>query len=134
MRLRFDGLKAYVIAIDGQPTSTFEPLKASLPFAPGTRYDLLVDLAPEAGTAGAVMALIGDGMPLVEIVTAGDKRSELPAITPLPPNPKLPEAIKLQSATRKDVTIKGDPKAPNGSWTVCHEHISEGGDVELYKR
>jgi FtsP/CotA-like multicopper oxidase with cupredoxin domain len=118
MRLRFDGLKAYVIAIDGQPTSTFEPLKASLPFAPGTRYDLLVDLAPEAGTAGAVMALIGDGMPLVEIVTVGDKRPELPAITPLPPNPKLPEAIKLQSATRKDVTIKGDPKAPNGSWTI----------------
>ena len=35
MRLRFDGLKAYVIAIDGQPASgTFEPLRASLPFAP----------------------------------------------------------------------------------------------------
>jgi putative transposase len=22
----------------------------------------------------------------------------------------------------------------SGTWTVCHEHISEGGDVELYKR
>jgi FtsP/CotA-like multicopper oxidase with cupredoxin domain len=118
MRLRFDGLKAYVIAIDGQPTSTFEPLKASLPFAPGTRYDLLVDLAPEAGAVGAVMALIGDGMPLVEIVTAGDRRPELPAVAPLPPNPKMPEAIKLQSATRKDVTIKGDPKLPNEPWTI----------------
>ena len=118
MRLRFDGLKAYVVAIDGQPTSTFEPLKASLPFAPGTRYDLLVDLAPETGTTGFVMALIGDGMPLVEIVTVGDKRPELPAITPLPPNPKLPDAIKLQSATRKDVTIKGDPKAPKNPWTI----------------
>jgi FtsP/CotA-like multicopper oxidase with cupredoxin domain len=118
LRLRFDGLKAYVIAIDGQPTSTFEPLKASLPFAPGTRYDLLVDLAPETGTSGVVMALIGDGMPLVEIVTVGDKRPELPAITPLPPNPKLPDAIKLQSATRKDMTIKGDPKAPKSPWTI----------------
>jgi FtsP/CotA-like multicopper oxidase with cupredoxin domain len=118
MRLRFDGLKAYVIAIDGQPTSTFEPLKASLPFAPGTRYDLLVDLAPEAGAVGAVMALIGDGMPLVEIVTAGDRRPGLPAIAPLRPNPKMPEAIKLQSATRKDVTIKGDPKLPNEPWTI----------------
>ncbi|MBO1904953.1 multicopper oxidase family protein [Microvirga sp. 3-52] len=118
MRLRFDGLKAYVIAVDGQPTSTFEPLKASLPFAPGTRYDLLVDLAPEAGAVGTVMALIGDGMPLVEIVTAGDRRPGLPAIAPLRPNPKMPETIKLQSATRKDVTIKGDPKLPNEPWTI----------------
>ena len=23
---------------------------------------------------------------------------------------------------------------PSGTSTVCHEHISEGGDVELYKR
>ncbi|MBA1157128.1 multicopper oxidase family protein [Microvirga mediterraneensis] len=118
MRLRFDGMKAYVIAIDGQPTSTFEPLKASLPFAPGTRYDLLVDLAQEPGAPGAVMALIGDGMPLVEIVTAGEKRPELPTVAPLPPNPKLPEAIKLQNASRKDVVIKGDPKAPDIPWTV----------------
>jgi FtsP/CotA-like multicopper oxidase with cupredoxin domain len=118
MRLRFDGLKAYVIAVDGQPTSTFEPLRASLPFAPGTRYDLLVDLASEAGATGAVMAMIGDGLPLVEIVTAGDRRPALPAIAPLPPNTKLPETIKLQSATRKDVVIKGDPKVPNASWTI----------------
>ncbi len=118
MRLRFDGLKAYVIAIDGQPTSTFEPLQASLPFAPGTRYDLLVDLAPEADAKGAVMALIGDGMPLVEIVTVGDRRPALPPIAPLPQNTKLPETIKLQNATRKDVVIKGDPKTPKAPWTL----------------
>jgi FtsP/CotA-like multicopper oxidase with cupredoxin domain len=118
MRLRFDGLKAYVIAIDGQPTSTFEPLRASLPFAPGTRYELLIDLAPEAGATGAMMALIGDGLPLLDIATAGEKRPALPAIAPLQANTKLPEAIKLQKATRKDVVIKGDPKAPNVPWTI----------------
>jgi FtsP/CotA-like multicopper oxidase with cupredoxin domain len=118
MRLRFDGLKAYVIAIDGQPTSTFEPLRASLPFAPGTRYDLLVDLAPEVGTTGAVMALVGDGLPLLEIATAGEKRPPLPAVAPLPANTKLPETIKLQNATRKDVVIKGDPKVPNAPWAI----------------
>jgi FtsP/CotA-like multicopper oxidase with cupredoxin domain len=64
------------------------------------------------------MALIGDGMPLVEIVTVGDTRPALPAIAPLPPNPKLPDAIKLQSATRKDAVIKGDPKASNARWTI----------------
>jgi transposase-like protein len=25
-------------------------------------------------------------------------------------------------------------RAINGTWTVCHEHISEGGGVELYER
>ncbi|MBF9198163.1 multicopper oxidase family protein [Microvirga terrestris] len=118
MRLRFDGLKAYVIAIDGQPTSTFEPLRASLPFAPGSRYDLLVDLSTEPGSTGAVTALIGNGLPLLEIVTAGEKRPALPAIAPLPANTKLSDTIKLQNATRKDVVIKGDPKAPNVPWTI----------------
>jgi len=118
MRLRFDGLKAYVIAVDGQPTSTFEPLRASLPFAPGTRYDLLVDVGPEAGATGAVVALIGDGLPLLEIAAAGARRPALPAIAPLPANTKLPETIRLQNATRKDVVIKGDPKAPNAPWTI----------------
>jgi FtsP/CotA-like multicopper oxidase with cupredoxin domain len=118
MRLRFDGLKAYVIAVDSQPTSTFEPLKASLPFAPGTRYDILVDLPVEPGAAGAVVAMIGNGMPLAEIVTAGEKRPALPPIAPLSPNPRLPDAIKLQNATRKDVTIKGDPKAPGVPWSI----------------
>jgi FtsP/CotA-like multicopper oxidase with cupredoxin domain len=118
MRLRFDDLKAYVVAIDGQPTSTFEPLRASLPFAPGTRYELLVDLAPEPGMTGAVTAMLGNGLPFLEIATAGEKRPALPAIAPLPANTKLPETIKLQNASRKDVVIKGHPKAPNVPWTI----------------
>jgi FtsP/CotA-like multicopper oxidase with cupredoxin domain len=115
MRLRFDGLKAYVIAVDGQPSSTFEPLKATLPFAPGNRYDLLIDLSTEEGQSGTVMAMIGNGFPLAEITTEGAKREALPPVSPLPPNSKLPDAIKLQDATRKDVVIKGDATAP---WTI----------------
>jgi FtsP/CotA-like multicopper oxidase with cupredoxin domain len=117
MRLRFDGLKPYVVAVDGQPTGTFEPLKASLPFAPGTRYDLLVDLPLDPGSGGTVTAVIGNGIPLLELVTTGDKRPALPKIAPLVPNRKLPEAIKLQDASRKDVLLAApaDSKAP---WTI----------------
>jgi FtsP/CotA-like multicopper oxidase with cupredoxin domain len=118
MRLRFDQLKIYVIAIDGQPTDTFEPLKSALPFAPGTRYDLLVDLPAEAGVAGAITALIGNGLPLVEIVTTDQKRPALPAIAPLEPNKKLPDAIKLQNASRKDVVIKDTSKDSKVAWAV----------------
>ena len=117
MRLRFDGLKSYVIAVDSQPTSTFEPLNATLPFAPGNRYDLLIDLPPEEDRTGTVMAMIGNGFPLVEIVTEGARREALPPVAPLPPNPRLPEAIRLQSATRKDVLLSGDPRTST-PWVV----------------
>ncbi|KLK93036.1 multicopper oxidase [Microvirga vignae] len=118
MRLRFDGVRAYVIAVDGQPSSTFEPLKAMLPFAPGNRYDLLIDLPAESGRSGTVIAQIGNGFPLAEIMTDGDTRESQPPIAPLPPNPKLPDAIRLQDATRRDVVIRGDPKTSNAPWTV----------------
>jgi len=117
MRLRFDGLKASVIAVDGQPSSTFEPLRATLPFAPGNRYDLLIDLPPKEGPTGTVTAMIGEGFRLVEIFTMGNRREALPPVAPLPPNPKLPSAIRLQDAKRQDVTLKGDPRA-NAPWTV----------------
>ena len=117
MRLRFDGLKPYVIAVDGQPAGTFEPLRSSLPFAPGNRYDVLVDLPAEAGATGAVVAMIGNGIPLLEIVTTGDSRPALPPIAPLAQNGKLPEAIKLQNASRKDLVIAA-PAEPDGPWTI----------------
>ncbi|HZW46570.1 MAG TPA: multicopper oxidase family protein [Microvirga sp.] len=118
MRLRFDGLKTYVIAVDGQPSSIFEPLRATLPFAPGNRYDLLIDLPLQEGLAGRVTAMIGEGFRLLEIFAIGNKRGALPAVAPLAPNPKLPNTIKLQDATRKDVAITGDPKKPNASWAI----------------
>jgi len=117
MRLRFDGLETTLIAVDGQPSSRFEPLEASLPFAPGNRYDLLVDLPSEAGLRGTVTALIGNGFPLAEIVTEGDRRAPLPPVAPLPPNPKLPNTIKLENAARADGIIRGGPKA-DAPWSI----------------
>ncbi|MDB5511043.1 MAG: sufI, partial [Enterovirga sp.] len=70
MRLRFDGLKVFVAAVDSQPADNFEPLRASLPFPPGTRYDLMIEAPAEAGAKGAVVALIGEGVALAEIVAA----------------------------------------------------------------
>lgn len=109
MRIRFDGLKVYVAAIDGQPTETFEPLRATLPFAPGTRYDLIFDLAAELGKAGAITALVGAGIALAEIrtIAAAAVPARRPAIAPLAPNRLLPPEIKLQNALRQDVVIAG---------------------------
>jgi FtsP/CotA-like multicopper oxidase with cupredoxin domain len=132
-RIRFDGLKVYVAAVDGQPTDTFEPLRASLPFGPGSRYDLLVDLPDEAGATGTIVAMLGAGVPLVTVATAAEsasaKRPAFPAIAPIPANKLLPPEIKLQNAARRDVIIAGGAKIgangqptyegdPKRIWTV----------------
>ncbi len=109
-RIRFDGLKVYVVAVDGQPTDTFEPLRATLPFGPGTRYDLLVDL-PTSAVNGAITALIGEGLPLATITTKGEPGSATrPPIGPVGVNRLLPPEVKLQNAVRREITITGGAK------------------------
>lgn len=109
LRIRFDGLKAYVAAVDGQPTDTFEPLKATLPFAPGTRYDLLLDLPAQAGPAGTITALVGQGLPLATLTAVGEPvaQSGRAVIGSIPENKRLPAEIRLQSALRRELVLTG---------------------------
>ena len=107
-RIRFDGAKVWVVAVDGQPTDTFEPLRATLPFTPGTRYDLLFDMPSEPGGTVSVIALVADGLVLTKLVAKGDPVTEKrPQIGPIGDNKLLPPAIRLQNAVRKDVVITG---------------------------
>lgn len=114
MRIRFDGTRAFVGGVDGQPTDTFEPLRASLPFAPGSRYDIFLDVPKEAGATSRITALIGPGVPLVEVVAAKAEPVERPAVTALAPNRLLPPEIKLQNALRKSVTLSGGASRGEG--------------------
>jgi FtsP/CotA-like multicopper oxidase with cupredoxin domain len=110
MRLRFDDLKAFVAAVDGQPTDTFEPVRAQLPFAPGTRYDVIFDMPETVGASASVTALIGPGVPLVRFVVeaaAGAHRPARPPIAAMPPNLALPAAVRLQDARRAEMMIEG---------------------------
>ncbi len=115
-QIRFDNLRLYVAAIDGQPTDTFEPLRSTLPFAPGNRYDLILDV-PEAGAAGTMVALLGAGVPLVSVGSSDSAGSRRPASAPIAAlalNKQLPPAIRLQQATRRDVVIGGGARPVPG--------------------
>lgn len=114
--IRFDDLRPYVAAIDGQPTDTFAPLRSTLPLGPGNRYDLVLDVPNEAGASGRITALIGAGVPLVSLVAAGEPAGQRPrgAVAALPPNRQLPAQIRLQNASRKDIVIAGGAKAGPG--------------------
>lgn len=114
MRLRFDGVRATVVAVDGQPSENFEPVRAQLPFAPGTRYDLMVDMPAEAGASAAVTALIGGGVQLVKLVTEGEPRTPHTKAPMLPPNPSLPPAVRLQDARRAEFVVEGGARVVDG--------------------
>ena len=107
-RIRFDGVKVYVLAVDGQPTDTFEPLRATLPFPPGTRYDLMLDLPTGASATGTITALIGNGLSLATLAVSGAPVPQArPPITKIGENKLLPAEVKLQNAVRRDITLTG---------------------------
>ena len=139
LRIRFDDIKAYVAAVDGQPTDTFEPLRATLPLAPGGRYDLLFDVPANAGARATVLALLGPGIPLVVFVTEGEAARSAPSpMAALGENKQLPRQIRLQNALRRDVVIQGGANAgaggqpvytgdPKRIWTINGAPGSAGG-------
>jgi FtsP/CotA-like multicopper oxidase with cupredoxin domain len=106
LRIRFDGMRAFVAGIDSQPTDRFEPLQSTLPFPPGTRYDVMVEIPAKEGDAGFVTALLGAGAPLLRIVARGEPLAAQQE-SGLPENSALPSQIRLQSALRRDLVISG---------------------------
>lgn len=111
--LRVSGFPALVYAIDSTPCQPFDPLKRTVTLAPATRIELVIDAPREAGRAGLVEAKLGEGLPVLRILTEGEPLPPRPAtIAPLP-DPGLPPAIRLQSAVRTDVVIAGGaPREP----------------------
>jgi FtsP/CotA-like multicopper oxidase with cupredoxin domain len=132
-RIKFDGVKVYVAAVDGQPTDTFEPLRATLPFPPGTRYDLMVDLPEEEGATCAIEALIGKGLTLASVVTKGARITEArPPIGPIGENKRLPAEIKLQNAMRRDVVITGGAFVPKDKKDGAADPVYTGDPQKIW--
>ena len=107
MVLALDGARPLVMAIDGQPSDLFEPVRESVPAGPGARFEFMIDLPREPGAVFS-MALREDGRSTVlfECRTDGVARDALPAIAALPRNPHLPLAIPLERSARADLRIE----------------------------
>lgn len=109
-RIRFEDMKASVISVDGQPSDSFEPMRASLPLAPGTRYDIVLEMPDTPGKTGSVVGVIGTGLDLIRITTdttSPARRKDLPPVMAVPANPLLPKEIKLNLATRAELVMDG---------------------------
>ncbi|GAC1558557.1 MAG: multicopper oxidase family protein [Beijerinckiaceae bacterium] len=124
MFVTFDGFKPLIMAIDGQPCDPFEPVRRTIPVAPGARFDLMFDL-PDSEGEGAKLILRGVNEPdrdLFVFKTEGVKRPPRAAIASLPLNPLLPPEIRLAEAKKVDIVVEGGsaratPKAKT-LWTL----------------
>jgi FtsP/CotA-like multicopper oxidase with cupredoxin domain len=104
------GAKTLIVAVDGQPSEPFEPLKNQFPMGPGARFELMFDMPRNLG-ADVRLDLRGDpgaaDHPFIAIVSGGEpvaSRSEPPRLAA---NPRLPAEIALESAKRCDFAVSG---------------------------
>ncbi len=120
MLLTVAGAQPFVIAIDGQPCDAFEPVRRSIPVAPGARFELMFDM-PE--TEGDKVNLLlrgqnGEDRDLFVAVAKGTKAAKRPAIASLPQNPALPPEIKLANAKKIDLVIERRKGETGPAWTI----------------
>jgi FtsP/CotA-like multicopper oxidase with cupredoxin domain len=110
-----NGVKAVIVAVDGQPSEPFEPLSNQFPMGPGARFELMFDTPRDPG-ADVGLNLRGDAgednRQFIRIACEGEpvaSRSEPPRLAA---NPLLPAEIALESAKRCDFAVSGGGSAP----------------------
>ena len=123
LNLVFDGARPLVLAIDAQPCDAFEPVRRTIPVAPGARFDVMLDLPTQDG--GLVKLAMREGLegPLRDLFVLeakGARAKERPAIVSLAPNPRLPPEIRLGEAKKIQLALE-TPKAGAKLWSLNGE-------------
>ncbi len=110
-----DGAKTLIVAVDGQPSEPFAPLRNQFPMGPCARFELLFDMPRDVGSE-VRFALRGDSgapdIPFVAVKAEGDPVAARSAPARLPPNPALPAEIALEAARSFDIVVTGGAVAP----------------------
>ena len=120
MALAIEGAKTLIVAVDGQPSETFEPLHNLVPIGPSARFELMFDMPREAGAharfvlrGGELGATPGEpDRPVLVLEAKGDPAAPRGALGGLAANPRLPAEIGLERARRADLTMTGGGGAP----------------------
>jgi FtsP/CotA-like multicopper oxidase with cupredoxin domain len=120
MTIGIEGAKTLIVAVDGQPSEPFEPLRSLVPIGPGARFELIFDTPREPGAlvrfvlrGGDIGAAPGEpDSPMLVFEGKGEAVAPRPALSGLPANPRLPAEIGLERAKRADLTMAGGGGAP----------------------
>lgn len=119
----FDGVRPKIVAIDGQPCDPFEPVRLTIPVAPGARFELLMDL-PTTEKAQARLLLrdptqAAPDRDLAVWTTVGTAAKARPPIESLPLNASLPGQIRLQGAKKLEIALEPPKAGAKGArWTI----------------
>ncbi|CAN2532833.1 Multicopper+oxidase+MmcO [Methylocapsa aurea] len=119
MFVGFENIQPFVVAVDSQPCDAFEPVRRTIPAAPGARFEVLFDM-PQAENATGKLVLRGIDEPdrdLAIFTTRGAKATARPAVATPPQNPLLPSEIKLQAAKKVDLILE-PPASPGAGWRI----------------
>ena len=108
MTIAVAGVTPLIVAVDGQPSAPFAPLRNQFPMGPGARFELVFDMAD----AAVAFALRGEAegeadRPLVVFASEGAARPARLEFRGLPANPLLPTEIDLARARRIALTLSG---------------------------
>ena len=101
-----EGAQTSVIAIDGQPSELFRPVRDTVPTGPGSRFEMMLNLPPNEGQTSIVLRGLGEpDRPLMVIAVKGKIVDTHPPVAKLPGNPALPTRIPLERALKRDLAI-----------------------------
>jgi FtsP/CotA-like multicopper oxidase with cupredoxin domain len=113
MTIAVAGATPLIVAVDGQPSAPFAPLRGVFPIGASARFELVFDIA-DAAVAFSLRddAASAPDRPLVVFASAGAPKPERPAFQGLAANPLLPKEIDLARARRFALTLSdGDGAA-----------------------
>jgi len=113
MTIAVDGARPLIVAVDGQPSAPFAPLRNLFPVGPGARFELVFDMAETTVAFSLRDDAAGDpDRALVVFASAGAAKPARPEFAGLPANPLLPQEIDLARARRFALTLSaGDGAA-----------------------
>jgi len=120
------------VAIDSQPCEAFEPVRRSIPVAPGARFELVFDMPAKEGDKVRVV-LRGPNNAESELIVAtarGAKAERRGLIYSLPQNATLPPEIKLNNSKKVDLVIDSDPKS---GWIINGAATGAYGGPPLFR-
>jgi FtsP/CotA-like multicopper oxidase with cupredoxin domain len=110
-RLRFEGLNARLIAIDGQPVAPTSGYGEGLTLSPGNRADVIVDGIGEPGTVFPIVDLRGKRNEIALLILTEDapvRTAPLASPIELKPNPLTPPDLSI--AKPVDLVMSGGAK------------------------
>ncbi len=110
LSLRLDGHAAWLMALDGQPITPYQPDDGVITLAPAQRADLIVDAVLAPGARPAILEV--SGAYALEAAYLSYRPDEVLREAPLPPpaalpdNP-LPSSLDLGGALRQELLMEG---------------------------